>query len=322
MNSAQLQKKVPTPRRRSPRAVARRAPASMRGVLTLAGAGTRMLPWSRGLRKEFLPLYDRGHDGTPVLKPLAHLVLETLTGAGISDVTLVVQPSDLALVRKYFSVDTTFLDQHREHPERLVETREFYRHLVELRFRYALQPRPVGFGDAVLRAEPQLAGEPFLLHASDALLLESRRGTLPRAMGDLLREEDLDAVLLVRRVADPRRYGVVVGRGAGRYGPWRRLHVEQMEEKPAHPRSHWAATAVYAFSPRIFDALRLVRRHSAPGTELELTSGIQELITRPGKVAALVLEPPSAWRSVGSPEGFFRALRETYELSSAADAKP
>ena len=48
----------------------------MRGVLTLAGEGTRMLPWTRGLRKEFLPLFDGGSvSGPPVLKPVAHLVL-------------------------------------------------------------------------------------------------------------------------------------------------------------------------------------------------------------------------------------------------------
>jgi dTDP-glucose pyrophosphorylase len=307
--------------RRPRRSTSASAVPALRGVQTLAGAGTRLLPWSRGLRKEFLPLYDRGRDGVPVLKPLAHLVLETLMGAGVSDVTLVVQPSDLELVRNYFTVDASFLAQHRRHPERLVETREFYRRLTELRIRYALQPRPTGFGDAVLRAESSLEGEPFLLHASDAFLIEPKRGVLPRAMGKLLRSEGLDAVLLVRRVADARRYGVVVGRRDGRYGPWIRLAVDQMEEKPARPRSQWAATAVYAFSPALFDGLRAARREAARGTELELTAGIQELLTRGGKVAALVLEPPSSWRSVGSPEGFLRALRATYDLFSSAAPK-
>ncbi|MGA9838958.1 MAG: sugar phosphate nucleotidyltransferase [Thermoplasmata archaeon] len=299
----------------------RRALRPLRGVLTLAGAGTRMLPWSRGLRKEFLPLYDRGHDGSPVLKPLAHLVLETLTSAGVSDVTLVVQPTDLALVRNYFTVDPSFLEQHRQHPERLVETREFYRRLVDLRIRYALQPRPTGFGDAVLRSEPRLGGAPFLLHASDALLLEPARGTLPHGMGELLRRESLDAVLLVRRVPDARRYGVVVGREVARYRSWRRLDVSGMEEKPTHPRSHWAATAVYAFAPTVFDALRSARRKAPRGSELELTHGIADLLAGGGRVAALVLEPADAWRSVGSPDGFYRALRATYGQLSGARPK-
>ena len=43
-----------------------------------------------------------------MLKPIAHLVLESFIGAGISDVTLVVQPRDLQFVQDYFTVDPSF----------------------------------------------------------------------------------------------------------------------------------------------------------------------------------------------------------------------
>lgn len=293
-----------------------------RAVLTLAGEGTRMLPWSRGLRKEFLPLYDRGVNGTSVLKPIAHLVLEALMGAGVSDVTLVVQPRDLSLVQEYFTVDPLFLQRHGRHPERLAETRDFYAKLRDLRIRYAVQPSPLGFGDAVLRAEPYVGREPFLLQASDGVVLERVRGAVHHAMGERLVEEGLDAVLLVRRVPDPRRYGVVEGELRGRFGSWRRLTVERMEEKPAHPRSHWAATALYAFSPRLFDALRAARKRSPPETELELTSGIRELIAEGGRVEALVLDPGAQWQSVGSPEGYLRTLRATHRSRSMPMSAP
>ncbi len=231
--------------------------------------------------------------------------------AGVTDVTLVVQPRDLSLIQDYFTVDTSFLERHGEHPERLVETRDFYEKLRDLRIRYAVQPRTLGFGDAVLCAEPYLGSEPFLLQASDGVVLEGRRGAVHRAMGELLRSEKLDAVVLVRRVVDPRRYGVVEGRIVGRYAAWTRIDVDRMEEKPDHPRSHWAATAVYAFSPRIFDGLRAARSAGAEGAELELTAGIQSTIAAGGRVAALLLESATGWRSVGSPDGYLRALRAT-----------
>jgi dTDP-glucose pyrophosphorylase len=291
---------------------ANRTPRSdLVGVLTLAGEGTRMLPWSRGLRKEFLPLYDRGLEGAPVLKPIAHLALEAFMAAGVSDVTLVVQPRDLALVQDYFTVDAPFLERHRHHPERLAETRDFYSKLRALRLRFAVQPHPAGFGDAVLRAEPFVGPRPFLLQASDGVILEPRWGSVHRTMARLLRRERLDAVLLVRRVRDPRRYGVVEGRATGRFEGRRRLIVTGMEEKPSHPRSAWAATALYAFTPRIFAALRDARKAGGAATEFELTSGIRKLLEDDGSVSALVLEPSSQWRSVGSPEGYFRALRAT-----------
>jgi dTDP-glucose pyrophosphorylase len=130
-------------------------------------------------------------------------------------------------------------------------------------------------------------------------------------MGEYLPQEKPDAVLLVRAVKDPRRYGVVEGTLAKPFHGIRRLDVTGMVEKPAKPRSRWAATAVYAFSPAIFPALEAYRRAEHP-RELELTDGIRTLLARGGRVAAFVLDPPlGVWRSVGSPEGFARALART-----------
>jgi dTDP-glucose pyrophosphorylase len=283
----------------------------VRGILTLAGEGTRMLPWTRGLRKEFLPLYDVGTEGVPVLKPVAHLALEALVDAGVSDVTLVVGAKDLAFVQGYFSVDADFLGRHAHHSERLRETREFYDTLRRLRLRFAVQAAPRGFGDAVLQAQPFIEEHPFLLHAADALLLEPTRGTLPARMGRLLVKEGLDAVLLVRPVPNPTRYGVVEGIPNGRFEGTQRLTVTGMEEKPKKPKTRWAATAIYAFSPRLFAALRTVERRDHP-KELEVTAAIQELLRDGRPVAALVLSASAGeWRSVGSPEGFAKALRRT-----------
>ena len=282
----------------------------MRGVITVAGEGTRMLPWTRGLRKEFLPLYDRTEEGGLVLKPVAHVVLESMVSAGIDDVTLVVGAKDLAFVQNYFTIDPTFLAKHAHHAERIQETARFYDRLRGLRIRFAVQPAPRGFGDAVAHAEEYVGDAPFVLHAGDAVLLEPERGHLLRTMAGLLDRERLDAVLLVRKVADPRRYGVVEGRRAGRENGLARLRVTGMEEKPAKPKSSWAATAVYAFRPKIFDAIREL---GAPGStgEIELTDAIRRLIPN-GRVTALVLSATAGeWRSVGSPEGFQTALERS-----------
>ena len=294
----------------------------MEAVLTLAGEGTRMLPWSRGLRKEFLPLYDRGSNGVPVLKPVAHLVVESLVAAGAFHLTIVHQPRDAQSVRNYFSVDPAFLRRHRQHGERLTETRRLYDTLRRLRISYAVQPRPRGFGDAVLQAKRAVGGQRFFLHAGDGVLVEPRRGTLLRAMGALIEREDLDAVLLVRKVADPRRYGVVEGRPGRSVDGLRRLDVDAMVEKPPRPRSHWAATAAYAFRPSIFEALEQYRREERPH-ELELTDGIRTLLADGGRVASLVMSPRvGEWWSVGSPEGFRRALARTRVIASRATAEP
>jgi UTP--glucose-1-phosphate uridylyltransferase len=283
----------------------------MLGVVTLAGEGTRMLPWSKGLRKEFLPLYDRGTNGQPTLKPVAHLVVESMILAGVDRITVVVQPKDVAFVQNYFTVDPAFLERHQHHAERLAETRQFYDSIGGVHFAYAVQPHPAGFGDALLHAQPSVRRRPFLLHAGDAVLVEPERGFLLRTMAEYLRREDADAVLLVRHVEDPRRYGVVEGRISRPFKGVRRLDVTGMVEKPERPKTHWAATAVYAFGPSFFPAIEAFRRDQHP-TELEVTDGIRRLIDRGGRVAALVLDPKlGEWRSVGSPDGFSRALART-----------
>ena len=295
----------------------------MRGVVTLAGDGSRMLPWARGVRKEFLPLFDRPSDpsGEPVLKPVTHLAVETLAAAHIRDLVLVVRPENRKFVEGYFTIDRSLLQRHAHQPERLQETERFYQELGHLRIRTALQRMPRGFGDAVLRAEPLVGREPFVLHAGDAVVMERERGSVLRAMMALRDRDGLDAVLLVRRVDDPRRYGVVEGSRLPPVQGLSRLRVRGMEEKPARPRSRWAATAVYVFGPSIFRALR--RRARSGPRELELTAGIQELVGEGGKVEALVLAPHvGVWRSVGSPDRYLRALTETHRRAGEPPRGP
>ena len=287
-----------------------------------------MLPWTRGLRKEFLPLYDRGGGGAPILKPVAHLAMESLVSAGAEEITLVVCRRDLPTVRHYFSIDREFILRHQHHAERLTETQRFYRQLEKLRLHYAIQERPRGFGDAVLQAERTVGGQPFLLHAADATLLEPERGRILRSMASLREREELDAVLLVRdRWRTPAATGSS-SRPAGREGGLRRLEVVGLEEKPERPRSHWAATAVYALSPRIFSMLRAERAATHP-RELELTAGLARMRADGGRLSALVLSARHGeWRSVGSPTGYRATLARTWARAgrppapSKAPARP
>jgi dTDP-glucose pyrophosphorylase len=293
----------------------------MHGVVTLAGDGSRMLPWARGVRKEFLPLFDRpsATHGEPVLKPVTHLVVEALAAARVRDIVLVVRPENQTFVEGYFTIDRSLLRRHADQPERLRETQRFYQTLGHLSFQTALQPSPMGFGDAVLRAGPLLGREPFVVHAGDAVIVERERGAILRSMITLRDREELDAVLLVRRVQDPRRYGVIEGRPLPRVDGVQRLRVDRMKEKPERPRSKWAATAVYVFGPAILTQLR--RRARTHPRELELTDGIVDLLMGGANVQALVLSAGvGLWRSVGSPDRYVHALLQTRALASRASS--
>lgn len=284
----------------------------MRGVVTLAGEGTRMLPVTRGLRKEMLPLFYRGRDGVPVLAPVAHLVVRTLYGAGVTSITMVAG-RDVEAVVRYFTPDTDLLARHAHHQERLTETLALDEMLARLRLNWVVQSAPRGFGNALLEAEDSVGDSPFLLHAADALLLEPVHGGAMKLMADLREREKAAAVVFVREVKDPRRYGVVEGTQAGTFRDHSFLRVTGMEEKPKEPKSSWAATALYVFESGIFRALRAV---DGTERELEVTSGIARLIGQGKKVLAVVSDASKErWISVGSPEGYFEALRASYEHS-------
>ncbi len=282
-------------------------------MITLAGEGSRMLPVTKGLRKEMLPLFYKGQGGVPVLAPVAHLVVNSLHAAGADHATMVVG-RDAEAILKYFTHDGSLLDRHAHHQDRLVETLALYDLLAQMQFTWVVQSKPAGFGDALLTAAPAIDGEPFLLHAADAILLEPTPGKALAAMATLLTKKKAGAVLFVRKVKDPRRYGVVVGKAAGHWEGYGCLDVTGMEEKPEKPKSSWAATAMYAFTPEIFDVLRELSQRKDV-RELEVTSGITGLMERGRKVYALISRSDEKWLSVGSPEGYFRALHESYEAT-------
>lgn len=271
-----------------------------------------MLPVTIGLRKEMLPLYYRGVNGVPALAPVAHLVVQSLYAAGIRDVTMVAGRDVESLIR-YFTPDRDLIARHAHHKERLVETIALHEMLSKIHFTWVIQSSPSGFGNALLESEATVGRDDFLLHAADALLLQPQPGGIPHLMTRLKEREGASAVVLVRHLKDPRRYGVVEGQTAGRFGKHRFLRVRGMEEKPAAPKSHWAATAIYAFDGSIFRSLKEIDRG---GKELEVTSGISHLIETGHKVLAVVCEPAEErWISVGSPQGYFDSLRSSYEHS-------
>jgi UTP--glucose-1-phosphate uridylyltransferase len=283
----------------------------MKAVVTIAGEGTRMLPVTLGMRKEMLPLFYRGQDGIPVLAPVAHLVVDGLYRAGATNITMVVG-RDVENVLRYFTPDSEVLERHAHQTERLVETLALQQMLYHIHFTWVVQSAPRGFGDALQAAEATVGKEGFVLNAADAILLEPEPGKVLREMAELREKQGASVVLFVRHVANPKRYGVVEGRIAGKWKDHRFLEVKGMEEKPERPKSEWAATALYAFSPEIFDALRYVERKHPK--EVEVTAGISHLIEEGHRVLAMVCRPPKeVWVSVGSPEGYFKALRTSYK---------
>ena len=114
------------------------------------------------------------------------------------------------------------------------------------------------------------------------------------------------ATLLLARVPDPQRFGVVQVQGE---------RVIRLEEKPKHPASDLALTGIYLLDGRIFDAARTLRP-SARG-ELEITDALQVLVDRGEPVVAT--EVQGWWKDTGKPQDLLAANRLLLAKGSRID---
>lgn len=250
-------------------------------VITAAGLGSRMRSMTFIIPKALLPVF---HNGDFTLVPMIDIIMEKLRNVGISRFLIVLGRNGKPLID--YLMDKVFADNN------------------DISLALTFQSKPLGFGDAVLKAEDFVNSEPFFVHADDGIL------TTGYAEGvDLFHEIEPDALLFLREVSDPTRYGVAVVRPGGEYKGLKLLRVLHVEEKPREPKSNIAISAVYIFKRGIFDALRRVKNYSG---ELELTYGIEELIKGGGEVYGLLLNNDS-WLSIGDPYNYHETLMRTFK---------
>ena len=275
-------------------------------VIPTAGLGTRLLPATKQQPKEMLPVFAKTASGRLFLKPVVQLVFERLYDVGIRQFCFVVGRGKRS-IEDQFTLDLGFMTRLREtaDPQLVKEMDRFYQRVRNSHIAFINQPEPIGFGDAVLRAENFTNRNPFIVHAGDDLILSRRpSGSVDRLIA-ALDTYKVDAAFLVQNVKDPSKYGVIEG---DRIAP-RTYRVSHVKEKPRHPKSKLAIVALYAFDERIYSCIKAAR--GPKHREVELTDAIERLIQDGGKVYALQLMPEETRVEVGTPGSYSNALKMT-----------
>jgi UTP--glucose-1-phosphate uridylyltransferase len=277
-----------------------------KAVIPAAGMGTRLLPITKELPKEMLPIFTKTNNGKVCLKPMLQAVFEQLYDVGFREFCFVVGREKRA-IEDHFTLDNNFIGylEGKNKVGPASELRKFYKKLENSRIMFVNQPEPKGFGDAVLQAKPFVA-EDFLVHAGDTYIISPRQDHLMRLMR-AHSELKADLMFIVQEVADPRQYGVIeaeeIGEGL--------LKVKNAIEKPETPPSNLAIIPIYIFKPKIFDALESIEFEV--GGEVQLTDGIQGMINSNSKVYALKLNPEEVGLEIGTPETCWDALSSSYK---------
>lgn len=152
------------------------------------------------------------------------------------------------------------------------------------RVTYIPQERPLGLAHCVMLAREFLGDDDFVMWLGD--------NVLPDGVAEIAEEfhaQGSAAQVVVKKVADPRAFGVVESDSTGR--------VVSLAEKPRRPRSDLAIVGVYFFTPAVHEAVARI----SPGSrgELEITDAIQWLVDRGADVRAR--EYVGYWKDVGRP---------------------
>ncbi len=203
-------------------------------------------------------------------KPMVYYPLSTLMHAGIREILVITTPEDQAGFVRLLGDGSAF----------------------GLRIAYAVQPRPEGLAQAFVIGREFVGRDRVALALGDNIfyghgLPEILQAAAARASG---------ATVFAYRVLDPERYGVVEfgpdGKAAG------------LEEKPRHPRSHFAVTGLYFYDNRVLDIAATLA--PSPRGELEITD-VNRAYLALSDLHVEILGRGMAWLDTGTPEALLMA---------------
>jgi len=270
-------------------------------VIPAAGLGTRLLPVTKELPKEMLPLFIRDENGTVLLKPILQIIFEKLYDFGFREFCFIVGKGKRA-IENHFTSDPNFI-KYLEHKNKVSKDLEmFYKKLDDSHIIFINQPEPKGFGDAVFRAKPFTGDDSFLVHAGDDLITSKNNAHIKRLI-DTNNSFSSDVTFLVEEMEDPSKYGVIEGNEVKK-GVYK---VNKIIEKPLRPPSKLATIAIYIFKPIIYEAIKQIGPDK--NGELQLTNAIHKLITQNHEIHAVRLEESEFRVDIGTIKEYQRLLR-------------
>ena len=273
-------------------------------VLTAAGRGTRLLPFTKEMPKEMMPIFTKIYGNHRSVIPLLQYIFEQFYSIKIRDYCFVVG-RDKRSIKDHFAIQQSYLNELSVDRKKTMS--DFYKKLKNCHLTWINQNKPLGFGDAVKRVEKFVGKQDFILHAGDISVVSRFKHPILRLIDTAKKNPDASAILVCKKVKDTKRYGIIQikNRTSQVY------LVEGVEEKPVRPKSNLGILALYYFKPEIFASLKKTKR--GKNNELQLTDGIQHMINDGKKVLAIPLTADDTEIDVGTVESYRDAQISSYK---------
>jgi len=133
-----------------------------KAIIPVAGLGTRFLPLSKSLPKEFFPLVD---------KPIIQYIIEEVKKSGIEEIVFVVSPKQKMILEHFKkSPEIEKFLAKRNKPAILKEFKEFEELFEGLTFSFVTQKEPLGDGHAILQGASKVKGQPIAVSLGDDII--------------------------------------------------------------------------------------------------------------------------------------------------------
>ncbi len=219
-------------------------------------------------------------------KPMVYYPLATLMLAGITDILVITTPRD----------QQAFTDL-------LADGSQW-----GLNIQYTAQPSPDGLAQAFILGEDFIGNAPASLVLGDNIFYGG--GFSEKLSSAAARQQG--ASVFAYYVQDPERYGVVSFDKEG--------VAQDIEEKPANPRSHYAVTGLYFYDNDVIDIAKNIR--PSPRGELEITD-VNKVYLERGDLHVEVMSRGTAWLDTGTHNSlldaanFIRVVEERQGLKIA-----
>ncbi len=271
----------------------------MKGIITIAGYGTRFLPASKAVPKEMFPIAGI---------PLIQYHVESLVAAGITEIIVVVRGGS-EVVQHHFAPSPD-LERHLEASGKQTLLEEVRRISRMADIVFVRQPETLPYGNA----SPALAtrhwlnpNEPFYYMFGDDIIIGDV--PVPRQMLDAFDEFQPAAVLATQRVPDEEThlYGCI------ELKPGSDNEMARIIEKPepGTAPSNWVQIGHFIFTPEVFDVLDDLE--PGHGGELWMADAVDMLAAR----SPVIVQPiEGLWMAAGDP---LRQLKGCIEMSLRRD---
>ena len=247
-------------------------------IIPCAGFGTRMLPLSKAVPKELLPLGNR---------PSIAYVIDEAIQAGIKTIVLV-NHAQKSAIENYFDINAELDTQLRtKGKDELADSLNFLPD--DVRIISVRQGRPLGLGHAVLQGRAVVGDNPFAVLLPDVVLDPFKTDFKADNLAYMLDKfaKTGRSQILVDPVADDdvHKYGIARlsdKQTIAKSDTNQSFDVKGFVEKPAlaDAPSNLAVVGRYVFSPEIFDFLAETK--PSVGGEIQLTDAIDALISEQG----------------------------------------